>query len=240
MALSFPASPIIGDVYQHWRWSGSSWDMNNAPVVESWSGQYAKTGAVTMTAADLQAAGGVLLAGHRTLIQSNKITGNLQYVALLTPPANNLIDYDIYEVEWFGLIVSANGNINLQISHDGTTWEQAGQYYEAYSSRDTGNTDYSWGGLQPYLWLGPVNSGGPLAISSGVARIYLPAATDRVKHVHWKHVHNYPSNAFEDGYGQDWNASFLQPIKALRLFTTTGLTAGIVNWYGIGNGGVRG
>lgn len=234
MALSFPANPAVNDVFQKWKWSGSGWDQIPPTVVSSWNG---RDGPVTMTAADVTAVGGALKPGNRVLINSNKTTSFVGWVPIILddPPA-----YDVYEIEWFGFKCSADAALLLQIGHD-STWETAGQYYYAYAARNTTNTDSSFGGTGSAIWLGSITTAGS-SLASGIARIYLPGATDRPKHIHYKSAVNTSGNlTVYNGFGFDWNPNYAQPVKSLRLMVNAGgLNAGLTNWYGIGNGSQRG
>jgi hypothetical protein len=54
MSLAFPASPSTGQIYQGWRWSGTSWDPNYAAnFVTSFNG---RAGIVSLAPADITAA----------------------------------------------------------------------------------------------------------------------------------------------------------------------------------------
>lgn len=50
MSLSFPTSPVVGQVFQSWKWSGSSWDpATQAPVINYQVSAYLAAGAFSFT-----------------------------------------------------------------------------------------------------------------------------------------------------------------------------------------------
>lgn len=232
MSLAFPATPSVGQVYQNWRWTGSSWDQNPGNIVNTFN---TRSGVVTLQASDLSAVGAALKVGNRNLIGSQKVLGTSAVQIFDTP--NNFADWDIIEVEWYGLRANADISCQLQVAHGaGLVWETGGGYYTAYKAHTSGNVDGSWGGTGVGIWMGGVSAGG--VSHCGVARLFGAPVSNRPKHVQFRVSTNTGSAiTYFSGYGQDWNANNNQPVTALRFIASSNaFTDGVFNWYGIGNG----
>jgi hypothetical protein len=112
MSLAFPASPSAGQIYQGWRWSGTSWDPNYAAnFVTSFNG---RSGAVVPQASDVTS-------GNRVLLQGQAVASSVASVSMFYNFSNA---FDVYELEIYDLAMGAGsqGYLALVASYDGATF----------------------------------------------------------------------------------------------------------------------
>jgi hypothetical protein len=221
MSLAFPANPTTGQIYQGWRFSGTSWDPNYAAnFVTSFNG---RAGAVVSQPSDTQS-------GNRVLVATQTVSAAVAAVTF-----TGLGAYDDYEMDCLNLHANVDSGGGFQFSNDGTTWLTSGYYYAFYAanSSNTGAFAGSTAGTSVPL---PVLIGGA-ANYTGFIFARFPRVTGTLfKFTAFEQLGLYGSGAF--GYGACGGlyggaAPPLPPTTAIRFITNSPNTfTGIFNLYG--------
>lgn len=229
MSLSFPTTPSVGQVYQNWKWSGSSWDPNpQAQFVTSFNGRKG----------DLVTAPTDAAPGNRVLIQQTLVSTPVAAVDFF----NAFTAYDQYEWEILSVSPASAGDIGLRVSFDGSTFDLSA----AYSYGGFYGTASNVGGAigQVAMTYAALSIGG-LGSASGVPsdlriRGSMLATTDRCK-LFYSMSQSYGSGAGNwASVNSAMNGGSLAAIKGVRFFCTGGnWVKGLFNMYGLTNGTTR-
>jgi hypothetical protein len=222
MSLAFPASPTTGQIYQGWKWSGSSWDPNYAAnFVTSFNG---RAGAVVSQPGDTAS-------GNRVLIATQTVSAAVAAVTF-----TGLGAYDDYEMDCLNLRANVDSGGGFQFSNDGTTWLTSGYYY-GYNYVNSGNAGAFGGSAAGVLIACPALIGGA-ANYTGFVFARFPRVTGTLyKHGSFEQFGFSGSSSFVYGaVGGAWagTAPPNPPTTAIRFIANSPntLTSGIFNLYG--------
>ena len=136
MSLSFPTSPTTGQIYQNWKWSGSSWDpVFGNQFVTSYNG---RTGAVVPVTTDATT-------GNRVLLATFTVTTALAYVTAFQNSFDGTYDHYEVEVQEWGMTTTGNDTPGFQVTTDGgTTWQTTAIYNTSINGGAQTNTTYGF------------------------------------------------------------------------------------------------
>lgn len=228
MSLAFPASPSTGQIYQGWRWSGTSWDPNYAAnFVTSFNG---RAGAVVLQPSDTTS-------GNRVLLKSASVsTAGPSFPFFFD--FSTVTQYDEFELVVYNVLMSAGtpSSFAMRISWDGSTWDATSNYAHAYSYAASGAAGGSTGSVAvAYAAIGNSPQVSPNMVFLSVVSFFKPWSTTTYKMFMWQNL-SWAASGFYSGVGTSgYAAGPIQPIKGLLFFDIGGatLSAGTFELYGI-------
>lgn len=240
MAIDFPASPTVGQLYTYagktWKWNGKGWELvaGVGPTGATGAGSPGATGPTG------SAGGGVVQSGGKVLIQAQTVAST---VATVDFTSGIDATYDEYELHYYNVVLSdTSGNtlFCIRISQDaGTTWKSGASDYQwtaAYMG-DGGNVSAIGSLTAAYIQLSYYNTPANAVPIVGVTRFWTPANTT-LKKVFMTDINGQGISGTDlyRGVATGFYYTNNNAINGVRLFPNLGnITSGVFKLYGIKN-----